>query len=82
MQLSIRSLRIEESARVLHEDLLMAVLMYDRKKELSKMRAVHMDNIYGLLDVGNIDIIVNPLFRELSVMKKRVDGRIEENFLM
>ena len=45
---AIRSL---VNARVLHESLLVPVLTYGSEKERSRIRAVHMDNLRGLLGI-------------------------------
>ena len=59
-----RSLQLE-CARVLHESLLMPVLTYDtetmiRKEERSRIRAVQMDNLRGLLGIRKMGKVPNP----------------------
>ena len=50
-----------ECVTVLHETLLVPVLMYDsetiiwREKEISRVRAVQMDNLRGLLGIRRMD---------------------------
>ena len=71
-----------ECARVLHETLLVPVLMYGsetmswKKKERSRVRAVQMDNLRGLLYIRRMDRVLNALIRELSRIKKGLDERI------
>ena len=62
-----RSLQLE-CARVLHESLLMPVLTYGseimiRKKEMSRIRAVQMDNLKGLLGIRRMDKVPNARIR-------------------
>ena len=51
-----------ECVRVLHEGLLMSVLLYGsetillRKKERSRIRAVQMDNLRGLLGIRRMEV--------------------------
>ena len=60
-----------ECARVLYETLLMTALMYSnkimiwREKERSRIRAVQMDNLRGLLGIRRIDKVLNAQIREL-----------------
>ena len=57
-----RSLQI---ARILHESLLVPVLKYGnktiiwREKERSRIKAVHMDNLRGLLGIRRMDEVLN-----------------------
>ena len=54
-----------ECARVLHESLLLPILMYVsetmrwREKERSRIRAVQMDNLRGLLGIRRMDKVLN-----------------------
>ena len=56
-----------EYARVFHETLLVPVLMYDsetvlwKEKERSRIRAVQMDNLRGLLSIRRMDRALNGL---------------------
>ena len=65
-----------ECARVLHETLLVPALMYDtekmlwKEKERSRVKAVQMDNLRGLLGIRRMDRVFNAWIRELcGVMK-------------
>ena len=68
-----------ECARVLHDTLLVHVLMYDREtmlwreKERSRVRAVQMDNLRGLLGIRRMDIVLNAQIRELCELRKGLD---------
>ena len=68
-----------ECARVLHESLLVRVFIYDREtmiwkeKERSRIRAVQMVNLRGLLGIRKIDNVSNERIRELSGVTKGVD---------
>ena len=63
-----RNLQIEY-ARVFHEALLMPVLMYGsetmlwKEKKRSKLRAVQMDNLTGLLGIKRMDRVPNARIR-------------------
>ena len=76
-----------ECARVLHETLLVPILMYGsetmlyKEKERSKIRAVQMDNLRGLLGIRRMDRVPNAPIRELWGMKKRVGECIDESVL-
>ena len=56
---------------VLHETLLVPVLMYDsetmlwKEKERSRIRAVQMDNLRGLLGIRKMDRVPNARIREV-----------------
>ena len=60
-----------ESPRALHETLLVPVLMYGsetmlwKEKERSRVRAVQMDNLRGLLGIRRMDRVPNAQIREL-----------------
>ena len=65
----------------------MPVLMYDsetmiwREKERSRIRAVQMDNLRGLLGIRRMDKVLNALIRQLSRVTKSVDKKIDEGVL-
>ena len=73
-----------ECARVLHETLLVPVLMYWsetmlwKEKERSRIRDVHIDNLRGLLCIRRMDKATNGRIRELCVVRKGRDKRINE----
>ena len=75
------------TARVLHETLLVSVLSYGsetrlwKEKERSRVRAVRMDNLRGLLDIGRMDRVPNARIRELCGVRKGLDERIDEGVL-
>ena len=54
-----------ECARVLHETLLVPILMYGsetilwKEKYISRIRAVQMDNLIGLLGIRRMDRVPN-----------------------
>ena len=81
-----RSLQLE-SARVLHESLIVPVLMYGsekmlwREKERSRVRAVQMDNLRGLLGIRRMDKVPNARIRQLCGVTKGVDVKIDESVL-
>ena len=70
------------SVLVLHETLLVPVLTYGsetmlwKEKERSRIRAVHMNNLRGLLSIRRMDRVPNARIRELCGVKKGVDERI------
>ena len=76
-----------ESARVLHEMLLVPVLMYDSKtmlwkeKEGSWIRAAQMHNLRGFLGIRRMDRVPNSRIKELHGVTKRVDEMIDEGVL-
>ena len=74
-----------ECARVLHEILFVPVLMYGIEtmlwKERSRVRAVQIDNLRGLLGIRKMDRIPNTRIRELSGVRKGLDERIDESVL-
>ena len=64
-----------EWARVLHETLLVPVHMYGsetmlwKEMERSRVRAVQMDNLRGLLCIRRMDRILNAWIRKLCRVK-------------
>ena len=71
------------SVLVLHETLLVPVLMHGSqtmlwKEERSRIRAVQMDNLRGLLGIRRMDRVQNARIRELCRVKKGLDERIDE----
>ena len=56
-----------ECARVLHETLLVPVLMYGSETvmERSRVRALQMDKLKGLLGIRRMDRVPNARIREL-----------------
>ena len=81
-----RSLQLE-CARVLHESLLVPVLTYGsetmiwREKERSRIKAVQMDNLRGLLGIRRIDKVPNARIWHLCGMTKGVGEKIDEGVL-
>ena len=73
-----------ECARVLLEGLLVPVLlccgetMIWREKDKSKIRAVQVVNLRGLLGIRRMDRVPNVQIRELCGLRKRVDERIDD----
>ena len=73
-----------ECTRVLHEILFVPVLtsgsetMLWKEKERSKIQAVQMDNLRGLLGIRRMDRVPNAQIGELCRMAKGVDERIDE----
>ena len=65
-----------ECARVLHEKLIVPVLMYGsetvlwKKKELSRVRAVQINNLIGLLDIRSMDRVPNVWIRVLCGLRR------------
>ena len=59
-------------ARALHESLLLPVLMYGtetviwREKEMSRIRAVQMDNLRGLLSIRRMDKVLNTWIKQCN----------------
>ena len=51
------------------------------EKERSRIRAVQMDNLGGLLGIRRMDRVPNTCIRELCRVTKRVDERIDEGVL-
>ena len=75
------------SVLVLHEALLVPVLMYGsdtmlwKEKEISRVRAVQMDSLKGLLGIRKMERVPNARIRELRGAKKGLDDRIDEGVL-
>ena len=89
---AIRSLVIArdfqiEFARVLHETLLVPLLTYGsetmlwKENKRSRIRAVQMDNLRGLLYIRRMDRVQNAEIKELFGVMKGVGERIEEGVL-
>ena len=76
-----------ECAKVLHEPLFMFVLMHGsetmiwKEKERSRIRAVQIDNLRGLLGIRRLGKVPNTQIRELCEVSKGVDERINEGVL-
>ena len=76
-----------ECARVSHETLLVPALIYDsetmlwEEKERSRIMAVQMDNLRGMLGIRRIERVPNARIRELCRLKKGLDERIYEGML-
>ena len=49
-----------------------------KEKERSRIRAVQMDNLRGLLGIRRMDRIPNVRIREMCGVKKWVDERIDD----
>ena len=68
----------------MHETLLVPVLIYSSKtmlwkeKERSRVRAIQMDNLRGLLGIRRVDRVPNEWIRELYRVKKGLDETIDE----
>ena len=81
-----RSLQLE-CARDFHESLLVPGLTYGseamirREKERSRIRAVQMDNLRGLLGIRKMDKILNAGMRQLCRVMKGVDKNIDESVI-
>ena len=52
-----------------------------KEKERSRIRAVQMDNLRGLLDIRRVDKVPNGRIMELCRVTKGVDERIDEGVL-
>ena len=67
----------------MHETLLVPALMYDnetilwKEKEMSRIRAVQMDNLRSLLGVRRMERIPNARIRESCGVTKGADERID-----
>ena len=74
-------------ARVLHETLLVLVLTYGnetvlwKEKERSRIKAVQMGNLIGLLGIRRMDRVPNAWIREVCLVVKRVEERNYEGVL-
>ena len=83
---NVRSLQLE-CVTVLHESLLEPILTYGsetmiwREKEGSRIRAVQMDNLRGLLGIRRMDKVPNARIRQLCGVTKGVDEKIDEGVL-
>ena len=55
--------------------------MLGKGKERSRIRAVQMDNLRGLLHIRRMERVPNAWIRELCGMKKDLDERIDEGVL-
>ena len=55
--------------------------MLCKEKEISRIRAIQMDNLRRLLGIRRIDRVSNALIRELYVVMKRIDERIDDGVL-
>ena len=51
------------------------------EKETSRIWALHMGNLRGLLSFRIMDKVPNALIKQLCVMTKDVDGKIDEGVL-
>ena len=58
--------------------LCMAETMLWREKERIIVRSVQMDNLKGLLGIRRMDRVPNAQMRELCIVKKGLDERIDE----
>ena len=81
---SARDLQLEYT-RIFHKTLLVPVLIYWSRKMLwkkkrSRLRAVQMDNLRGLLGIRRIDKFQNARIRELCEVKG-LDERIDEGVI-
>ena len=76
-----------ECAMILHESLLVPVFTYGsetmiwREKERSRIRAVEMDNIRGLLGIRRMNKFPNARIRQLCGVTKCVNEKIDEGIL-
>ena len=83
---NVRSLQLE-CARVLPESLLVPVLSYGSEtviwseKEKSRIWAVRMDNLRGLLGIRRMDKVPNAQIRQLCGVTKGMDEKIDEGVL-
>ena len=74
-----RSLQLE-CAKILHETLLVSALTYGsetmlwREKERSRIRAVQMYNLRGLLGIRRMDKVQNARIRQLYGVTKVLSG--------
>ena len=81
-----RSLQLE-CARFWHESLLVPVLTYGSEtmiwmgKERTRIRAVQMDNLGGLVGIRRMDKVQNTRIRQFCGVKKGLDERIDEGML-
>ena len=81
-----RSLQLERD-RVLRESLLVPVLTHDiekmigREKERSRIWAIQMDHLRGLLGIRRMDKVPNKGIRKLCGVMKGEDEKIDEGVL-
>ena len=82
-----RSLQIEY-ARILHESVLMPLLIYGseimiwKEKERSRIKAVHIDNLRGLLGIRRMDKVLNEwVKKKVCGVTEGMDERIDEGVL-
>ena len=72
-----------ECVMVLHESLLVPVLTFSsetmtcKEKERSRIRAVHMDTLRGLLDIRTMNKVPNARIRQWCGVTKGVDEKIK-----
>ena len=72
-----------ECGKVMQESLLVPVLTYGseimiwREKEKSRIRAVQMDNLRGLLGIRRMDKVLNARIRQLCGVMKDLDETID-----
>ena len=80
-----KSLQLECDS-VLHESLLMPALTYGsetmtwREKERSRIRALHVDNLRGLLGIRSMNKVPNAGIRQLCGVTKGMEGRLMKVF--
>ena len=76
-----------ECVRVLHEALLMSVLMYGsemmiwKESERSRITALQMVNLRGLLGIWGMDRLPNTHIRELYRLVEGMDKKTDESVL-
>ena len=76
-----------ECSGVLHETLLVPVLTYGSEtmlwkgKQRSRIRAIQVDNLGGLLGIWSIDTVPNVRIREFCGATKVVEERNDEGVL-
>ena len=72
-------------AKILHESSLVPILKYGSEamiwRERSRIRAVQMNNIRGLLGVRRMDEVQNAQIRQLCRVTKGVEEKIDEDIL-
>ena len=72
---------------VFHETLLVPVLMYGseimlwKEEARSRVRALQMDKLRGLLGIKRMNRVPNAWIREICGVKKGLDKRIDERVL-
>ena len=59
----------------------MAEKMLWKEKERSRIRAVQLDNLRGMLGIRRMDRVLNAWIRELCEVMKGQDERIDEGML-